>query len=172
MLLIVSKLSELNFTKLIQVHHDSIMSTGKERYPFCTEVEQRFRAESDFYHYLNSVFFRQSNSFYAIWDDIGEYKAVLRLEPYCDGLLLCALETAPEARKKGFATLLMNAILSNLHTRNVGTVYSHVDKMNIASLSVHRKCGFQIIKNHAVYSDGSVIHDSYTLAYTFKKSEI
>lgn len=172
MLLIISKFSELHFSKLLNVYNESIISAGKERYPFCTDVEQRFRAESDFYHYLNSVFFHQPNSFCAIWAASGEYKTALRLEPYCDGLLLCGLETAPEARNEGFATALLKAVLHNLSEHNIGTVYSHVNKTNVSSLTVHQNCGFQIIKNHAVCLDGSVLHDSYTLAFTCKKSEI
>ena len=172
MLLIIRKLSELHFSKLMNVYRESTTNTGIERYPYYSDEEQRFHAEADFYHYLKSVFFRQPNSFYAIWEDSGDYKAALRLEPYCDGLLLCALETAPEARKEGFATALIEAVLYYLRERNIETVYSHVSKTNIPSMAVHRKCGFQIIKNHAVYSDGSVLHNSLTLAFTYKKSEI
>lgn len=172
MLLIVHKLSELHFSKLMNVYCENIINAGKEHYPYYTYEEQLFWAEADFYNYLETVFFKQPNSFYAIWEEKGEYTAALRLEPYCDGLLLCALETAPEYRKKGFATYLMESVLRYLREQNYGTVYSHVSKSNIPSMNVHQRCGFQIIKNHAVYSDGSVLHNSYTLAFTDQKSEI
>lgn len=155
------------------VYQESNIGTGIERYPYCSKEEQRFRTEADFYQYLSSVFFRQPDSFYAIWEDENEYKAALRIEPYHNSsMLLCALETAPEARKKGYATLLIESVLSHLRNTNFGTVYSHVSKVNTPSLAVHLRTGFRIIKNHAVYSDGSVLNSSYTLAFTINKSEI
>ena len=167
MLLIINRFSELNYSKLMNVYLEYIINAGKEHYPYFSDEEQRFHAEFDFYHYLNSVFFRQPNSFYAIWEDGGEYKAALRLEPYCDGLLLCALETAPEARQHGFATSLIESVLRYLREQNIGTIYSHVSKTNIPSMKVHLKCGFQITGNHAVHLDGSVLRNSYTLSFIY-----
>ena len=170
MLIIAHKLSDLHFSKLMDIYSESIISSGEEHYPHLCEVEQRFRAETDFYHYLNSVFFRQQDSVYAIWEDRGEYKAALRLEPYSDGLLLCALETAPEARGKGFSTSLIEAVLSHYSRFNFGTIYSHISKTNTASIAVHQRCGFHFFKNYAIYADGSVFHDSFTMAFKFTKS--
>ena len=172
MLRIARKLSELSFSELMHVYIEGNLKNGKELYPDDTEGIQLRKAEEDFYQYLNSVFFQQKESCYMIWVVNGRYQAVLRLEPYQDGFLLSALETAPEARQKGYATNLIKETLTFLSSSGNGILYSHVSKKNIPSLSVHRKCGFQIIKDYAVYSDGSVLHTHLTFAYVYEKSEI
>lgn len=172
MLRIAHSMSQFRFSELMTVYHEGNLENGVDRYPYLTVNEQLRYAEQDFYNYLSSVFFLQRASLYAIWEIDGAYKSALRLEPYSDGMLLCALETAPEARGKGYATELISAIQRYLRKQGSGKVYSHVSKRNAASLAVHKKCGFQIIKDSAVYSDGSVMHNSYTLTYRYEKSEI
>ena len=158
---------QLNFLQLMRVYEDGNIENGREYYPELSEAEQLCNAEQDFYHYLNSVFFLQKNSYYAILESNGQYVSALRLEPYQDGLLLCALETAPTARKSGYATLLISEVLTYLSKFGSGRIYSHVSKNNMSSLHVHKKCGFQIIQDHAVYSDGSVSHSSCTLVVKY-----
>ena len=172
MLKVIQSMSELHFSKLMEVYLEGNIENGKQRYAHDSEEIQLLKAESDFYHYLNSVFFRQKDSMYMIWEAGGRYKAALRLEPYLDGYLLCALETAPSDRRKGFATILVRHTIEMLSEQGSGILYSHVSKRNTASLAVHHKCGFNIVKNHAVYSDGSVLHSSYTFARTYEKAEI
>ena len=172
MLRIAQKLSELNFSELMHVYIEGNLDNGRKLYPDDTEGIQLRKAEEDFYQYLNSVFFKQKESFYMIWSVDGGYKSALRLEPYHDGYLLSALETAPEARHKGYATNLIKETLTFLSLFGDGILYSHVSKKNIPSLATHRKCGFQVIKDYAVYSDGSVLHNHLTFAYEYEKSEI
>ena len=172
MLLLIDKLSELRFLDLMDVYRGSNIQNGSKRYPNESHEIQLINAENDFYCYLKSVFFHQPDSLYAIWEAGGHYQAALRLEPYSDGTLLCALETAPGARRQGFAVALIQAVLTYLREANTEKVYSHVAKNNLASIAVHQKCGFQILKNYAVYSDGSVFHNTITLGITLNKSEI
>jgi len=80
----------------------------------------------------------------------------VRFEPYRDGLLLEALETAPDERNKGYAKQLLSDGLAYLRKRGSMTVYSHIHKKNKASVSVHTACGFRPISNCAVFIDGSV----------------
>ena len=171
MLKIVRSLGQLNFSSLMNVYSEGNILNGKEFYPNESAQQQLFYAEQDFYQYLRDVFFRQSDSFYAIWEVQGRYVSALRLEPYSDGYLLCALETAPNDRQKGYATALVAVVQKYLAQQGSGILYSHVSKRNTASLAVHRKCGFQIVMDHAVYSDGSILQDSFTLAYPYEKSE-
>ena len=172
MLKVAGKLSEINFSNLMSVYYEANLVNGKEFYPDDTEGVQIRKAEEDFYQYLSSIFFHQKESYYMIWIDNGCYMSALRLEPYQNGMLLSALETAPDARQKGYASILIMETLSHLSSSGSGIVYSHVSKKNEASLAVHRKCGFQVIKDYAVYADGSVLHDHLTFAYEYKKSEI
>lgn len=172
MLSIVRTMSSLRFSELMDVYLEGNLENGNDCYPSLPPEERLRRAEEDFYHYLNSVFFCQSDSYYAIWEVDGCYKAALRLEPYSDGLLLCALETAPKERRRGYGTQLIRAVQKHLMEHGSGKLYSHVSKRNAASLSVHKKCDFKILKDHAVYSDGSVMNNSFTLVYVYEKSEI
>ena len=90
----------------------------------------------------------------------GKYICALRLEPYCDGLLLEALETAPAYRRRGYAEKLILAAIAHFAGKKL---YSHVSKRNVPSLCVHEKCGFRRILEYAVYIDGSVNQRSCTL---------
>lgn len=171
MLIIAHKLSNLLFSKLMQVYQEANIENGAIRYPHLSPIRQEAAAEQDFYQYLKEVFFRQQNSFYAVWEDEGMYTAALRIEPYHDGYLLCALETDPRFRRRGYATLLMKQVVAYLSALGDSVIYSHVSKRNRASLAVHKKCGFSVIEDYAVYSDGSVHTNSFTLKRTIKKSE-
>ena len=162
MLKIVYSTKELDYYGLTRVYEQSIRQDGAVYYPSLSNEEQRIRAEQDFYNYLN-IFFSDGKSFCALWCDEGGYISAMRLEPYRDGLLISGLETLPEVRGKGYAGKLLQATMRYLKDIGVEKVYSHVDKRNIPSLSVHKKAGFSIISDFARYLDGSVSHRSYTL---------
>ena len=155
----------------MEIYTEGNIENGRDNYPGMSVQEQLREAEQDFYQYLQSVFFRQKDSFYAIWEADDRYCSALRLEPYADGLLLCALETVPEARRQGYASALIKTVLEYLSGQGSGVLYSHVSKRNVPSLKVHEKCSFEIIKDHAVYSDGSVLNSHVTLACVYEKSE-
>ena len=172
MLILLHAMAELRFSELMAVYFESNQWNGRDKYSNLTEFEQLHMAEQDFYNYLNSVFFCQSNSFYAVWVEQGQYCSTLRIEPYQDGYLLCALETKPSERKCGYAGKLIHNVQKYMSEQGNGIIYSHVGKKNTASLAVHKACGFEVIKDYSVYSDGSVLRNSYTLSYTYEKSEI
>ena len=163
MLKIVQNLRSMNFSRLMEVYTEGNMEHGAEHYPHESLMQQIIYAENDFYQYLDEVFFKQVGARYALWQVEGAYTTALRLEPYDDGLLLSALETRPDARCQGYASQLLNAVVTELSISGNGTLYSHVSKTNVQSLSVHRKSGFEIFKDYAVYLDGSVAHNCYTL---------
>ena len=146
MLHMARSLGELNFSQLMEVYIEGTRGL--------------LQAEQDFYQYLREVFFVTPGAVYAIWQENGRYVSALRLEPYKDGLLLAALETAPEHRRKGYAEALIHSILPGR-----GKVYSHVHKRNKPSLRIHEKCGFQRVSETAAYLDGSVNDRCCTLCY-------
>lgn len=167
MLKIIRSLKELDFYRLMQVYEEGNRENGAERYSDLPGSQQLIQAEQDFYAYLRE-FFAAPQVLYAVWEADGRYAAALRLEPYQDGLLLEALETAPDLRRKGYAVSLIKAVLPVLEAQGYKAVYSHVHKKNKASLAVHAACGFQRILEHAVYIDGSVLHSSCTLCCRLK----
>lgn len=167
MLYLAKNMNQLTFSKLMSVYVEGNLENGQDLWPQLSDNEQLLRAEQAFYHYLNDDFFRASGAVYAIWTEEDKYISALRLEPYQDGLLLEALETAPEYRKMGYAFRLIEAIKREF----LGKIYSHVGKRNMASLRTHEKCGFDRILDHAVYIDGTVARNAYTLCFDGKSSE-
>ena len=81
-----------------------------------------------------------------------------------------ALETAPSQRKNGYASRLIRQVQETLAEQGDVKLYSHVNKGNFASLRTHEGCGFRILRDNAVYINGSVDFHSYTLCYEKKKS--
>ena len=161
MLLIAKRLEELDFSALMDIYIEGNLEKA-EGYG----DGGLLRAEREFYDYLREDFFRQKDAFYAVWQVAGQYVSALRLEPYKDGWLLEALETAPAVRKKGYAKALMTAVLDMVGD---AVVYSHVSRRNEASLKTHYACGFQKHLDHVVYLDGSVSHRAVTLRYSTKE---
>lgn len=164
-MLMITKLHQLSFSSLMTVYEEGNRENGKEFYPRLDEQEQLLRAEQDFYQYLKQVFFSVEGAVYCIWQDGGRYVSALRLEPYQDGLLLEALETALEHRRKGYGEQLIRAVQKAYpHVK----IYSHVHKRNAPSLNIHKKCGFRRISEEAVYIDGSVTNRCCTLCWEDK----
>ena len=157
MLQIVKRLEELDFSALMDLYIEGNLEKAEEY-----GDGGLLRAEREFYDYLREDFFRQKDAFYALWKVQGRYVSAMRLEPYGDGWLLEALETAPDHRRKGYAKELMGAVLDEMgHV----IVYSHVSRRNQASLRTHYACGFQKHLDHVVYLDGSVTNRAVTLRY-------
>lgn len=155
------KFHQLNFAKLMEVYAEGNKENGRLCFAELSESEQLLRVEQSFYQYLSESFFHTDGAVYAIWEEKGNYCSVLRLEPYQDGLLLEALETAPDSRRKGYATALLLAVREKFP----GKIYSHVHRQNAASLAVHRSCGFVQILDYARYIDGSVARNAVTLLW-------
>lgn len=169
MLVVCKKLHQIRFGQLMAVYEEGNRENGQELCPDLSESQQIMLAEQEFYYYLRDVFFKTADAQYYLWEVNGSYTSALRLEPYRDGLLLEALETAPDKRGKGYASSLIRAVqqLPELGGRKI---YSHVGKWNKASLAAHQKCGFEIIADRAVYIDGSVNDRCYTLCYLCKQA--
>lgn len=162
MLKIAKKLGQLNFPQLMEIYVEGNRENGADRYPEEQAYRQLELAEEDFRQYLAEDFFRHPGAFYAIWEEDGQYVSALRLEPYRDGLLLEALETKPDQRRKGYAATLIQTVQD---LPDVKKVYSHVSKRNLPSLETHKKQGFQVIADQATYIDGSVNHRAVTFCW-------
>lgn len=153
MLILAKSMGEISFSSLMEVYGESCREYGREFWPEEPPERQMAQAEQDFYDYLTDVFFKTDGAVYAIWQSEGRYVSALRLEPYRDGLLLEALETAPDRRRRGYARALMKSVLERYADIKI---YSHVGKRNTPSLGIHEACGFRRILEYAVYIDGSV----------------
>ena len=165
MLKIAYRAADLDFGQLCRVYRESIQCSGMQDYPHCANEEQRFLAEQDFYSFLR-CFLKDEAAFYGVWVVNDRYIAALRMEPYRDGFLLEGLETDPDERKKGYASALVRAVLSDLSEKGQTRVYSHVSKKNQPSVAVHKACGFDKHLDYAAFVDGSVSRDAWTFCYT------
>lgn len=162
MLIVAKRMDDLNFSALMEIYSESNRENGRQMWPEETADRQLFLAEEGFGQYLREDFFPTPGALYAAWSVDGKYVSALRLEPYRDGLLLEALETAPAHRGKGYASALLQAVIAELVP---GKLYSHVGKKNDPSLRTHEKAGFQRISEGAVYIDGSVDDRCCTLCW-------
>ncbi|MBO5891188.1 MAG: GNAT family N-acetyltransferase [Oscillospiraceae bacterium] len=162
MLRIANSLKELDFAKLMAVYEESNRENGRDNYPEEPEERQLFLQEENFYQYLRQVFFVTPGAVCAVWEEDGQYRAALRLEPYKDGLLLEALETTPAYRRKGYARQMIKAVQAHFADKRI---YSHVHKKNLPSLAIHEACGFQRVSEQAAYIDGSVNSRCCTLCW-------
>lgn len=164
MLILATSLRQLRFGELMEVYADSNEEKASE-WPNLPHGYALMLAEQDFRQYLSDVFFRTPGAVCALWEANGKYVSALRLEPYRDGLLLEALETAPNHRKKGYAVTLIQAVQQYLQSQGTVKLYSHIDKRNTASLRTHDRCGFSVISDCAVYINGSVDYRCSTYLY-------
>lgn len=171
MLCIARNPGQLSFGKLMEVYREANQEHGREIAPGEPEERQIALSEQDFYAYLHDSFFTRPDAVYCILEENKRYVSALRLEPYMDGLLLEALETAPNQRQKGYAVQLIQAAQQMLEQQGSVRIYSHVSKKNNPSLKAHFHCGFEIIRDYAAYIDGSVNDRAYTLRYEKNISE-
>lgn len=162
MLEVFDSLKNINFQMLMDVYAQSNRENWLDFFPQLSELQGVAMVEQQFYTFLQEVFFKTRGSRYCVWLEDGKYVSALRLEPYRDGLLLEALETAPEQRRKGYGHRLVQAALAQIQGKSV---YSHVGKRNAASMALHKDCGFEKIQDFAVYIDGSVSQNAVTLRW-------
>lgn len=153
MLYYAHALHELQFGALMEVYLEGNQENATDNYPDHSTGEGLLLAEQDFYAYLHDVFFPTAGAFYAIWVENGRYMSALRLEPYQDGLLIEGVETAPDARRNGYARSLIEAVQRD-HSNTI--LYAHIHKKNAPSLALHETSGFSRICEHAMYIDGSI----------------
>lgn len=164
MLIFAHSLRDLQFGALMEVYADSNEEKASD-WPNLPRGFALILTEQDFRQYLQEVFFPTAGALCAVWEEQGRYVSALRLEPYRDGLLLEALETKPDQRGKGYAQTLIREIQHHLAQQEPVKLYSHIAKRNSASRSVHEKCGFRVVSDHAVYINGSVDFQCDTWLY-------
>ena len=164
MLICAKSLKDLRFDELMQVYVQSNLEAAEERKNLPPLFALQL-AEQDFRQYLQEVFFRTAGAVFFVWEENGRYVSALRLEPYKNGLLLEALETAPDCRRQGYAETLIRAVQQRFAECGGIKIYSHINKRNAASIRTHEKCGFRVLSDCAMYINGSVDYRCCTFLY-------
>ena len=144
---------ELNIRQLMDVYAPSAPDGAY------TGLRQ-LKGDQDFLDDLYA-FFRCVDAKLYVWQQGEKYCSALRIEPYLDGYLVSCLGTSPDQRRAGYGSSLLSSAIKMVHK----PVYVHIEKHNRASISLHMKCGFVKILDHAVYVDGSVYQSSCTMRY-------
>ena len=158
MIIVADSIRKLDFSKLTALCGEEIQQIRKAYFNQFDLSEGLIKAENDFYHYLKASFFAVGG-LYFIQTEGERYVCAVRFDPYEEGLLLNALVTAPEFRRRGYAYGLLRYAFEYITDKNI---YSHVSVRNIASLNLHEKLGFSLIYDYARMLNGSVRNDHVT----------
>ena len=146
MLFKITESNQVNDKKLMAVYSEGNLENTDYFYP---QIENKLEAvekvERDFCNYIKTDFLNGKNCYYVLEID-GIWVSALRLY-YIENnfYYLEALETAPKYRNKGYATLLLNEVISDLKSKENFKICDCVGKKNTASINVHKKCGFKIV---------------------------
>lgn len=161
MLISVDSFEKLDYSALFEVYIEGNKENGAYFWPEETPEKQMELAVEKFRSYLIEDFYGKAHGTYYIWKEAEGFVSALRLEQHPEGMLMEALETHPNHRRRGYAKKLIAAVLAQLP---VGTrVYSHVNKRNTPSLATHQSCGFSKALDYAVCFDGTVCDHEVTM---------
>jgi ribosomal protein S18 acetylase RimI-like enzyme len=147
MLLRIEKFCDLNERKLMDIYSESNFENTDYFFPDEENKELAVqKVEAGFLDFLKNEFFLQNKAAYWIFEENGVWYSALRTCKVLNGpYYLEALETRPDFRGEGYASLLLSSVLDALKENGPFRICDCVSKKNTASLKVHEKCGFQIV---------------------------
>ncbi len=110
----------------------------QRKYPDVTDLTTAIQQEEDsFVCFLQDFFTLPENTYYVLEKDNMPVSAA-RLSKINDFYYLEALETPPQYRKKGYASELLNEMITHLHQQGSVDIRDCVSKTNTASLATHK----------------------------------
>ncbi len=138
---------QLDPAKLMAVYAESNEDNIDYFYPGAADHVQALRqVEEGFLAYLRDDFFSVPGNSCWVLERCGRWLSALRLYPVREGLYyLEALETRPDCRRQGCASLLLHALTDELKTRGPFRLCDCVGLRNIASRRTHERCGFRAV---------------------------
>ena len=147
MLLKITEFKDLDKRKLMDVYSESNYENTAYFFPDEADKEAAVRkVEEGFLDFLKNDFFGQAGASCRILEDNGVWISALRLSRIqTDLYYLEALETRPDQRGKGYASLLLSGVVESLKKAGPFRLCDCVGKKNTASLKTHEKCGFRIV---------------------------
>jgi len=170
MLLRIEKYCDLDDRKLMDIYAESNSENTDYFFPDETNKEIAVqKVEAGFLDYLKNEFFSRNEAAYWILEENGVWCSALRICKIPDGpYYLEALETRPDLRGKGYASLLLSCVLDALMKDGPFRLCDCVSKKNTASLKTHAKCGFKIVseKGYDYLQNEEDDHD-YGLEYRY-----
>ncbi len=154
------KYQDVNIARLKHLYRCSIVDEALKKNLNVPENEYILLAEQNFYADIRDLFNNLGTLF--VWEENDVYLSALRIEQYCDGLLVTWLETDPDFRRKGNGRRLLISTIRELKNNSALKIYAHIHKGNHASIALHLSCGFEKISNSAKLLDGSVLPNMQT----------
>lgn len=130
----------------------------------------REKIEANFLHFIETDFLTKPGNSYWVLEEDGVWVSALRLYTVQDRFFYMeALETRPDARRRGYAAKLMGGVMEALKQGGPFRLCDSVHKTNEASLNAHRKCGFVIASDAAVdYLTGTVNEREFGMELVFE----
>ncbi len=127
------------------VYSEASYEIAKDKYPELKDLSQAIQEEEQYFveKFLGKFMSKDENTYY-VWEVNGEWVSALRLTKLDGFYFMEALETAPEHRKKSYASELIRSVIQKLEEDEHVVIRSNVRKTNVASLATHKKCGFVI----------------------------
>ena len=169
-LLCFERLEELDFPKLMTIYREGNLQTISYFFPDETDLEAGLRkVEEKFYEYYRDDFLAGAGNRCFILADGEVWASSVRLFPVPGGRNAWhaeALATAPELRRRGYASALFRLLFDRLAQDGDFVITDSVRRTNAASLALHRSVGFEIFQDPAVcLLNGREDPKSYGLRY-------
>lgn len=123
-----SMTQEEMYTLVHEIYIEGCMENAREKYPDATDLTTAIQQEEDsFVCFLQDFFTLPENTYYVLEKDNMPVSAA-RLSKINDFYYLEALETPPQYRKKGYASELLNEMITHLHQQGSVDIRDCVSK--------------------------------------------
>lgn len=164
----ITSFNDIDSRKLMALYQEGNLENAEYFYPEEALPSAIQKCEADFLQFLATKFFQREGSEYWILETEDTWVSALRLNRIADGFYyLEALETHPDFRKKGYAARLLSDVIEELKSRGPFRLCDSVSKTNLASVRVHRKCGFEIVSEAAFdYLNNETNETHYGMQYS------
>ena len=148
----IHSFADLDFDRLMSIYLERNLENADDLYPDEPDRNAALRrVVDDFRSYLTTDFFRNKGETYRILEKDGKWVSALRLYALSDRrFYLEALETAPECRREGYATALLNKVIDELKMGGQFVLCDCVAKSNFVSLKTHLSCGFTLAQENGL----------------------
>ena len=156
MLKILHNICDLDFSQILDVYGETVDRA--------TERAGQSLVEQSLYDDL-SLFLTERNTACYVWMVKGRYTSCVRSELYADGILLTCLETAPEARRRGYAASLLKEVIALAREQARLPIYVHIHNKNEPSITLHKQLGFCLDADYARLVDGTVSRSYCTMKF-------
>lgn len=130
------------------------------------------KVETDYLSYIKNEFFSSESNAYVIYESDNIWLSALRLYRLRDGFYYIeALETHPKYRRKGYGARLLAGLVDMLKEQGSFKICDCAGKKNLVSLSVHKRCGFEITDEIGHdYLNNETDDRCYSLQYVYQRS--